>query len=83
MVTSVPSVTIQAAPSKDTEQEYDYAKMYSLKGEESGEYIADYYKDTDEEESKRGLLTLPTTDRETIPLRQMRTGIRSFTYMTH
>ena len=53
MVTSVPPVTAQAAPSKDTVQEYDYAKMYSLEGEESGEYIAGYYKDTGEEENKR------------------------------
>lgn len=52
MVTSVPPVTAQAVPSKDTVQEYDYAKMYSLEGKESGEYIAGYYKDT-EEESKR------------------------------
>ena len=53
MVTSVPSVTVQAVPSKDTVQEYDYAKMYSLEGKESGEYIAGYYKDTGEEENKR------------------------------
>ena len=49
MVTSVPPVTVQAAPSQDTVQEYDYAKMYSLEEGKTGDYIAGYYKDMGEE----------------------------------
>ncbi len=52
-MTSVPSVTVQAAPSKDTIQEYDYAKMYSLEEGKSGDYIAGYYKDTGEETKRK------------------------------
>ena len=48
-VTSVPVMEVQAVPSTDTIQEYDYAKMYSLEGGKSGDYIAGNYKDTGKE----------------------------------
>ena len=47
--TSVLPVTVQAAPSPDTVQEYDYAKLYSLEEGRTGDYIAGYYKDMGEE----------------------------------
>lgn len=47
--TSVPPMAVQAAPSQDTVQEYDYAKLYSLEEGRTGDYIAGYYKDMGEE----------------------------------